>query len=85
MEQEKKKINAVHERNLVVLLEKIGLFEKVTAGLVKCKFCTNLITPENIHSILPESGGFNLVCDKPECVNELMQYLNEKDLRKKNI
>lgn len=85
MDQEKKKLNAVHEKDLSNLLVQLNLLDKVNAGEIKCKFCSTVITLQNIHSILPESGGFNFVCDAPECVNKLMQYLDEKRLQKEQL
>lgn len=77
-EHEKKQLNAVHEKDLDSLLEKIHLLEAFSAGKLQCKFCKTTITKENLYSILPESGTFNLICDKPECVNALLSYLEER-------
>jgi aspartate carbamoyltransferase regulatory subunit len=85
MDQEKKKISTVHENDLKNLLEKLGLLEKVEKSIVKCKFCDTTITFDNLHSILPESGGFSLICSNPNCINKLVQYLDEKKLKQEHI
>lgn len=78
MDEDKKEIEAIHESDLEDALKKIGLWDKLVAGDLQCKFCHSKITTENLHSILPESGAFNVICDAPECVTKLLQYLAEK-------
>ncbi|MFA5792176.1 MAG: hypothetical protein WC884_04050 [Candidatus Paceibacterota bacterium] len=85
MDQEKKTLNTVHENDLKNLLEKFGLLGKVISGSVKCKFCDKTITLDNLHSILPESGNFNLICNSSDCVNELIVYLNEKKVKQEKL
>jgi len=78
MEKEKEQVSAVHEKDLVILLEKLGIKEKFVAGELHCKFCDNVINKENIYSVFPESGGINLICDEPECITKLLEYIGEK-------
>ena len=76
--KENKEINAVHERDLDNLLQRLGVKEKFENGDFKCKFCEETITKQNLHSILPESGGINFICDKPACVIAFTEYTAEK-------
>ena len=85
MDENNKKLNTIHEKDLQNVLIKIGLFEDLQKGILRCKFCGEKIELQNIYSILPESGSFNLVCDKPECISKLIQYLNEKKLNEESL
>lgn len=78
MDQDNKQLNAVHESDLINLLERLGIKEKFENNRLKCKFCGDTINIENIYSVLPEAGTVNLICDKPQCITQLLSYLNEK-------
>jgi hypothetical protein len=82
MEQEKKQVNAVHEKDLIGLLERLGIKEKFENNELRCKFCEEVVNIENIYSVLPESESVNLICDKPKCITALMGYLDEKNKTK---
>lgn len=82
MDRENKEINAVHERDLDNLLQRLGVKEKFESGVFKCKFCNEVITKQNLYSILPESGGINFICDKPACVIAFTEYTAEKSKNK---
>ena len=77
--EDKEQINTVHENDLNSVVLKLGLAGKIKNREIKCKFCKNEITLENIYSFLPESGSVNIICENPSCVTELMKYLSEKD------
>lgn len=78
MDSEKKQVNAIHEKDLEGVIRNIGLWQKLEGGELKCKFCKTTITLENLYSIIPESGMFNTICDRPECIAQLNMYLSEK-------
>lgn len=76
----KSNLNAIHDNDLEKLLENLNLIEKLKQSELKCKFTEEIITLENLHSIFPESGTIKLVCDSPEAIKQLSEYLNEKDV-----
>jgi hypothetical protein len=78
MEQINKEVNAVHERDLDNLLEKIGIKEKFDKNEILCKFCKESVNRNNVYSIFPESGMFNFICANPICINEFLKYSAEK-------
>lgn len=83
MENDKKEIKAVHERDLDILLEKIAKKDDFHAGNIKCKFCKEVITKENLYSLFSESGSVNFICDKPLCIAEFMDYAANKKIKDK--
>ena len=76
----KTKLNAVHDDNLEALLKKLNLLEKINSGKVKCKFTGTTITLDNLHTIFPEEGTIKVVCDSPEAIKKLSEYINDKNL-----
>lgn len=78
MEHEEKKLNAVHERDLDTLLQKLGVLEKFKNGKTHCKFCGSIVGKDNIYSFFLDSGNVSFICDKPECVSQSISYIEEK-------
>lgn len=76
----RKIINAIHDKDLLDLLEKFGLTEKLNSGLLKCKFTQTIITFDNLYSIFPESNNIKFVCDEPEAIKLFAEYINENKL-----
>lgn len=72
--KEDKKINFVLDDDLEGLLKKIGVFSDFKENKKKCKFCKEVVNMKNLHSIFKESGDIKFICDKPECVKELINY-----------
>jgi len=77
VKMKKKKISAVHDDELLLLIEKLGLKEKMEIGKLKCKFTGTIITFKNLYSIFPESGDVKLVCNTPEAIKLFTEYVNE--------
>jgi hypothetical protein len=76
----KAKLNAVYGDDLIALLRSLNLLEKIKKGEVKCKFTKEIITLDNLHSIFPEEGTIKVVCDTPEAIKSLSEYINEKNV-----
>lgn len=76
----KANLNAVHDDDLKVLLKKLNLLEKIQQGKIKCKFTNEIITLDNLHTIFPEEGVIKVVCDSPEAIKFLSEYINEKNI-----
>ncbi|MDC0571059.1 hypothetical protein OAO52_04060 [Flavobacteriaceae bacterium] len=76
----KAKLNAVHDNDLITLLKSLNLLEKIKKGKVKCKFTKEVITLDNLHSIFPEEGTIKVVCDTPDAIKFLSEYINEKNV-----
>lgn len=78
-EKTKTKLKVVHDNDLEELIDSLGLSAKLKAGELKCPFCKDIITIENLHSLFPDSGAIKLTCSRPECVKLLMGRLEEKN------
>ena len=63
-----KKVQAIYDDDMEDFLKSIGEYYKVLAGKLKCKYCEDVITLENISKIFPESGSVKFVCSKSECI-----------------
>ena len=75
---EKKKVDAIHDDDLLELLENLGLKNKFLHGRLTCAFCGGVITWDNLHSIFPDSGAIKCCCTKSECVNQLIAKFRQR-------
>lgn len=74
------KLNTVYDTDLAELLVKLNLYDKIKEGKIKCKFTDEIITMENLHSIFPEENTIKVICDSPNAIKLLSEYINEKNL-----
>ena len=63
----KRKIYAVHDRDLKQFLIDLNLIDKITKGEIKCPECNCTITLENIGFITIFKGEVKVCCDNIEC------------------
>lgn len=78
MKKDKEKIKAIHDDKLIELLKNLGLYEDLINSKIKCKFCKEIVTLDNLSAIIPDSGNIGLSCDKPQCLAKMNSFLNEK-------
>ena len=71
-------VNAVYDDNFESFLKQLGVYEEVIQGRSKCKFCGNSVDYDHIATVFADSGDIKFVCDKPECVVKLSEYLSNK-------
>lgn len=69
-------LRAVHDDDLVGLLEKLDLKEQFDRGELRCRFCEDVISWDNLHALFPESGTIRVVCDKKDCRHRMVQKLD---------
>ena len=74
----KTKLKAVYDNDLELLLKNLEIFSKFKAGEIKCTFCKDVMTFENLHSLFPDSGAIKMTCSKPDCIKLLMTRIEEK-------
>lgn len=56
-----KKVRAIYDEDLIPMLEKVGLLEKIKRGEIKCKYTGEIITLDNLGGIIPVKDGFEFV------------------------
>ena len=73
-------IHAVHDEDLEKIFDGLGVLSKFKRGELKCKFCNNTITFDDLHSFFPQSGDIKFVCEKASCVTEIYKLLREDEV-----
>ena len=68
-------LHAVYDDDLRKLLGNLGVLDQFDAGLLKCRFCGEVITEKNLNAIFPDNNEVALVCDKPECNAQLNLHM----------
>ncbi len=74
---QRESIAAVHDDDLESFLTSIGSIHDVKSGKIKCKFCRDTIDLENLQAVIPDSGSISYICNKPQCLRDLIQYTKE--------
>ena len=63
-------IKAVHDSDLEKVLRKLGLYERLTRGELRCSICNRTLTMENLGGLYKEGGEVKLVCNSIKCLVE---------------
>jgi hypothetical protein len=63
-----RKIEAIFESDLQSVLKDLDLNEKLQSGELKCYFCAQIITIENLQYIFPDKGDLQVGCNRPSCL-----------------
>jgi hypothetical protein len=79
-EQQSDTLNAVYDDDLMGVLEELGVAKDFEHGRLKCAFCGDTITWNNLHSLFPDSGAIKFSCDKAECVNQLIAKVEAQSI-----
>lgn len=66
------KMKVVHDKDLEDLLKSLQVYKDVIDGKYKCLFCDEVITFDNIDSIVPYENLVQFTCDKIECHEKLI-------------
>ena len=70
----KENLKAVHDDDLEGFLKNISLYQNITSGKTRCKFCGEKITISNLYAVFPDSGTINVVCNNKSCIPQFLDY-----------
>ncbi|MEB3786540.1 MAG: hypothetical protein GSR75_00330 [Desulfurococcales archaeon] len=63
-------VKAIHDSDLERVLERLGLYERLIRGELRCAICGRPLTLENLGGLYRENGEVKLVCNRIECLVE---------------
>ncbi len=63
-------VKAIHDSDLERVLKRLGLYEKLLRGELRCAICGRPLTLENLGGLYREDGEVKLVCNRIECLVE---------------
>lgn len=72
----KVKIKVVHDADLNSFLQRLGLFDDMKNGQLRCTFCDCILTFDNFGGVFKENGELKLFCQKSECYLEALKHKN---------
>jgi hypothetical protein len=73
-------LNAVHDDDLMDVLQELGVQEDFLHRRLRCAFCKTTITEDNLFSLFPDTGTVNFSCNKPECVKRLVSKVEAQKI-----
>ena len=66
----KEELEFVHDNDLLLVLERLGIKDDFLTGKIKCVFCGDTITDENLYSFF-EDNGIKVSCNKESCIKDI--------------
>lgn len=66
-------IKAVHDDDLITLLNSLGVYDSLIRGERHCAYCDEIITLENLGSICPLEDTICFSCNKEICLQKLLE------------
>jgi hypothetical protein len=79
-ERQTEQLNAVYDDDLLGVLKELGVDKDFLHHRLKCAFCGDTITWNNLYSLFPDSGAIKFSCDKPECVRQLVEKVEAQKI-----
>ena len=73
----KPEIFAVHRDKLEEFLRKLGLWEPLSKGMLKCTICEAVISIDNIGLIIPYGDEIILCCSNSVCLFKIKDLKSE--------
>jgi len=70
-------ILAVHKQKLEEFLKKLGLWEALVKGELKCHECGATISLDNIGMIIPFGKEIHFCCAKTDCIFRMKEFKSE--------
>ncbi len=61
-------VKAIHDSDLEKVLKKLGLYERLVRGELKCAICGRPLTLENLGGLYHDNDEVKLVCNRIECL-----------------
>ena len=78
MKQESEKINAVFDKDLEKVLRDLMLFDDLIQGKIRCVFCNQVITMDNLEYIFSKEDKIVIGCSDRNCKSMLKSFINGK-------
>ncbi|WGM88577.1 MAG: hypothetical protein NUK63_06535 [Candidatus Bathyarchaeum tardum] len=75
----KKKIHAVHDRDLLDLLKRLNLLEQIKNQEIICSECNCVITLDNLGFMTIKEGNAKICCDNILCFYEFKKRQFKKE------
>lgn len=72
---ERESLRTVHDDDLEGVLRGLEVYSDFVGGRLKCAFCGDPIDWENLQSLFPDSGAVKCSCNRPECIQSLVDKL----------
>ncbi len=65
------KLKAIHEDDLLSMLDNLGITEKIQKGEYRCEYCNKIISLDNLWCIRKKDNRIQLICSNYDCLNKL--------------
>lgn len=63
-------LHAVHEDDVELIFENIGMLTQLENGELRCHFCGRTITKDNLGTLYKHEGDIRFSCDNLSCYSQ---------------
>lgn len=63
----REKLPAIDQENLIPLLVKLGMYDALLEGRLRCSFCEETLTLDNLQGLYRKDNEVAFFCIKPGC------------------
>jgi len=76
----KKKLNlkAIHDSDLDILLERLGILDLLETGRLQCSVCRKKTTRENFYCLYSEHGEIKICCNELQCYDKIVRQIKRR-------
>lgn len=74
----RERLRAVHDDDLQVVLQGLGIYGDFMGGRLRCANCGDVISSDNLYALYPDSGQVKVSCDRPDCIAEVLARQAER-------
>ena len=67
----KVRVKAVHDSDLIEVLESLGVLDEIQTGGAKCSYCGGVVNLDTLEAVFSEGKVVKFVCSKNECISKL--------------
>lgn len=71
MNSDEHRLLVFHERELQLVLEKLGLSKRINERKLRCSICGNVITETNFGAIFKKGNKIHIICDSLKCLEKV--------------
>lgn len=74
----KAEIKVTYGKEIEIVMEKLGILNKVKSGKLTCQFCKKQVSPDEVFTIFVDSGKIKIASNHQACIDKFYEYLEKK-------
>ncbi len=81
VELERNGLRAVHEDDLLAYVRSLGIYDRGSGTVGRCKFCGDDVSIDHVAAVFPLGGAIKVACDKNSCQDDFLEAIRQQRIR----